>query len=239
MAIFQEVLMENISKLPEKIGNSEVKISENWSPRQSGNTFFFPPDLKWVYPLSEQQFLAAWSFRDKDHYYFFGIDEDPFISELSPRSIHSFIFGGAYEFYESLKPWVVTEFASAENIPIRQGDIWAIRVADDWGRLSEGMLKNRIISRKPQKRTTDSLYHTRHRLEGEIGQAVLAASDKQLNRLKAGMTVKNLKTEFVMLGNGILSAPNHKTVELPHGIYGFARTIGIRRSNLSYGIADD
>ena len=230
--------------IPLKIDQFDVKLARVMQPQVADEkTIILPEVTKELYPLMLNQFIAVVSFdKDKkDSYYFFGIDDRPFVSILSPNAINAFNMFGIEGFYDSLKPWVIKECASDSNKPVRQGDIWAIRIAESWGAISKGIFQGKMISYNYKVKTVKSaeLYYTRHRLTGELGQAVIITSKKHLARIKSGLKVKNLKTEFTILGCGELTAPDHEPLDLRDGIYALTRSIGISRGQTYSRRGDD
>ena len=173
--------MELLQIAPGQIGELEVSLGHNREPEVSNSSIVLPAGTQAFYRLKEYQFIAtAIDGRQKVNHFFFGIDESPFMSELAPRAVRAFQQMGATGFYESLKPKVINIFTTLVNQPVRQGDIWGIKIADGWEE-AETLLRDRVISKEKGRRKKITLFITRHQLHGEGMQAVLITSKKHMS----------------------------------------------------------
>jgi hypothetical protein len=236
--------MSNLDDLPKTIGKAELKVGDRFFADEK--LLEIPRTTKKIFPLDGNQFVGVIPQRyGSDEYVFFGVDEAPFFIGLSNRAVRAVLSGNPERFYESLKPWIIRELPKfTKDIPVRQGDVWGIKVADRWEDIKDQIFHYHLLPKtfgkhyRYYKIPKDkvwieegawSLFGTRHVLTGKYMDVHVVSSKKQNLLLAKGEDVKNKISIEIFLSSGILTAPNHEPLNLENGVYALARSIGISK----------
>jgi hypothetical protein len=230
--------MSEVHGIVQQIGDYKVSYGNVFMPRVSlaNNEIELPRGCK-LYPLKGgQNYIVSTEHYANKATYFFGLDEGLFFTRLSQRSIQPFLQSGEEAFYESLKPWIIREFSQrTTDPPKRQGDIWAIRIADNWDTISQEVLGYPTSPCK-EKSGRFNLFNTRHVLDGFMAAAWITTSQKPARRFKKGKAVMKMKGAYVVFGIGTVAAPNHAPMILGDGIYALAQSVGIIPTHFGSGL---
>lgn len=219
------------NQIPEKIGNvTIVNDPKAWNAARNEGVIILP-EISEVHILkNDSQALAVLK---RGQIIFFGQDDGhPFVAGISKNAFMAFKSAGENAFYEALKPWSMRILSSLTTTPIlRQGDIWAIRIADSWKNIGDSIVAFRI-AKKYKKREEDDMpiFRTRHRLTG-ASQRILIEKGRRKSRTKRTV----IEVAEVMIASGKIEAPDHPVLNLADGIYAIARSSGLRNDVVSGG----
>ncbi|MFC1686596.1 hypothetical protein ACFLZS_01550 [Patescibacteria group bacterium] len=124
--------------LPQKADMATINFTDaDRNPVRNQEEIILPfhPEAEF-YPLQEgRQFLYRTS---GGNVWFGGTDEQPFLTELIPKTLQVFKKHGEGEFYEYLKPYSIQQLEKILGIPSkRQGDIFAIPLERTWSEIKK------------------------------------------------------------------------------------------------------
>lgn len=234
--LFANEKTRQLIPFPKQIGTMSIDLDiHGRDPSIDKDRIKIPVTANAVYTLrSSSQLLiqigpihpgksAAYDYRmGPVRFYLTGFDDAPFVAPVSRNQFKVFEKEGERAFYESLKPASIKLIESiSENFVLRQGDIWAIKISNDWASIIKGSVCFPIETRGMDARIAKDmlLFGSRHALCGEImGLVYITYSSKQ----KRGKKIT--KSMAATLGTGIIEAPDHPNLDISDGIYVIART---------------
>lgn len=236
--------------LPENIGG----VNLTWD-----NTIYFPrrdekkekvilvpqKDLSNLHIINKGEHMIA-SYETKPrHIFFIGIDENPFVTEITKKAYEKFLRYGEIAFYSYLAPEIIQDMKRKfRQKALRQGDMWAVKIPlanpEEW-LISEYFCKD--LKRSGKDVCSRSIYGTNHAISGSFsmfskadfrGVNFTAGSLKELEIEKIKFTNKQIRklnrfathTQFY-LAKGILTAPDHKPLVMD-GKYVVLRSRGLQ-----------
>lgn len=200
--------LAEMKQLPPKAGKAILDWNEKVLPQRNDRHIVLPHshDVEFFWVVEAVQFLIVshhnngWS--RSPSCWFGGTDEEPFLVELQPEVLPTFLKDGWQGFYRALQPPYVATADQKGQPWLRQGDIFAIQLPLTWEQLLRKMLleqpKVSIESAKDQ-----AIYGTRH----QIQRGLAITGDYRL---------KPIIGEFGLIAEGELVAPDHK----PHTLAG-------------------
>lgn len=225
--------------IPTRIGSLEIDTANtSFMPFLRGNLLTLPSVVHEVHPLmGGTQYLIRTSVANMNRqpvgHYFFGLDDSPFLTAISRRRFEIFKQEGEQAFYEALKPKSIKLMADGSPNPVkRQGDIWAVKVADAWkdiGPLVGTLVIAPNCKAKRRLNYQQRLFDSRHELTGDIMQDVFVVIDvkpkKRISKNGRGASV-NIKALPLTLASGVIKAPDHPHLFIEDGVYAIDRTTG-------------
>ncbi len=223
-------------RLPESVGGLSILTHDSWNPEIFGNEFYIPKDVEATHLLlNGEQMLLKLSKdgryrRLSNSIFLIGIDDhNPFVTRMSSKRYQEFLKNGEKAFYRSLIPKSISlMFEYTSNPILRQGDVWAIKVADDFGDILDGILCFPLAPNQ-ERFTTDKkvlyystysepLMESRHEIRGDIIKNIFVVT----SRTRRG----DIKTISLFLGRGAIKAPDHPDLVIDDGVYVVDRTGG-------------
>lgn len=235
-ALFANGTTRQLVPFPKQIGTMDIELDiHRRIPAIDKDRIYIPVTANAVHVLRNNSQLlvkigpihpgksAAYDYRmGPIRFYLTGFDDAPFVAPVSHNQFKAFEKGGEQAFYESLKPASIKLIESkSENSVLRQGDIWAIKISNDWTSIIKGSACFPIETRGMDARIAKDmpLFGSRHALCGEIMHFVyITYSSKQ----KRGRKIT--RSMAATLGTGIIEAPDHPNLDISDGIYVIART---------------
>ncbi|PLX20898.1 hypothetical protein C0584_03890 [Candidatus Parcubacteria bacterium] len=175
------------------------------------------------------QAIARFDYKGPCRYIFFGMDENPFMTGVTRTSWNVFKTQGEKAFYSSLIPDEILEiFALAGKPILRQGDIWATKLADTWHEAVNTVNLHLGLSTKTKhyiEANNHPLFNTNHLLGGGIlvASKTIKISPKKKSRKTRQEPDRNTQIDF-HLASGTISAPDHEDLVLKNGVYVVARS---------------
>lgn len=156
--------------------------------------------------------------------YFGGTDEKPFLVRMNPQILTTIRLGGEIEFFDRLRPREISRFEQLFGVKaIRQGDWHAVPLPWSWKEITglhelltrqhlevqtrsmSEILQYKVDDPEKQGKAVIMLNNTRHKLEGKWAEVIINTNGGR----------------NCIIGEGLLTAPDHKPVELkgPHALY--------------------
>ncbi len=224
--------------LPGRIGNMEISFFSTPFVSLNGGSLVLPEHIHEAHPLKGgSQYLVRTPplnlNRNVVSHYFFGIDDTPFLTTISKRRFDIFKVNGEQAFYESLVPKSIKLMAESNPDQMkRQGDIWAIKVADTWSQVAQAVGGYQVAPKSAAKKWRayqERLFDSRHELTGDIvsGRFIITevVPKKRIAQNGRGAAF-NTKGLPLTLATGYITAPDHPNLFLDDGIYVVDRTTG-------------
>jgi hypothetical protein len=203
--------------LPDRAGIVTITFAPGRWPLRHRETITLPSNQNGeFYPLmGGEQFLFHQQSAAGERTWFGGTDEAPFLTELQHKAFQEFLAGGEKKLYEALRPIIIrwAEQKWGLEKTLRQGDIFAYPLPAGYGLKRHGMpLQPKWKKKHPRIiERTSALFSTRHLLTGRM-----VVTPDQIRS-------PGVRNELVMIGAGLLEAPDHAPVELP-GLHLLAQT---------------
>jgi len=216
--------------------NPTFRYESLWYRKDLQAFVFSEVVMQILHPLKDgEQCLAKMTFANGHSFVFFGKDENPFLTAVTREAFNAFLEGGEEAFFQSLKPLLIIKAEEKLGATaIRQGDIWAVKVSDDWNADLETNLNklfNYRIHRKSENRERYSLYNTNHLFRGQLASAEKIEKAHKRTKIgkksgQRGLIEYERLTQFY-IGTGTITAPDHAEKILDDGAYLICRTRNI------------
>jgi len=191
------------NNLPRVAGKAKLEYSINGTrPYREGDTIIIPDKpLGELFSLRDDCYQFLYSTNHNNNLWFGGTDENPFLVEMNPGLLGTFLGEGTRAFYLALVPGGLTTLAS--RLPNhqcrigRQGDIFFLSVSYSYYTIAHAhkLITGKDIEVKSAK--DHQIFGTRHILNGDGFQ------DFNL-----------LGTNISLMVTGVIEAPDHSPVAL-------------------------
>jgi hypothetical protein len=197
-----EVQVKGNVPAPKKIGKFPVETVEVIrSPEFDEGKFIVPKETLW-FKLRKDQWLLHVA-KNWGMYWFIGIDDSPFVTEITEEAFLEFNRKGVAAFYSRLKPDLIKKFERKTKTKAkRQGDLWAVKLPffkEDFRTCTDIMDLLYGAREVAWLETRRTVFETRHSICGRVFDTPVEAIDVDYQ---------------VLVCEGTLNAPDHPPLVL-------------------------
>jgi hypothetical protein len=229
---------QNASRqLPEVIGGLGIVFSyDQWvTPHHIEQSFVLPANrIGQAFVLKDgAQAVVTLKFdhmiNGNQRAFMFGLDDSPFMTQISNNRFRVLAEQGEEAFYESLKPRVIRLMEEDGcGASRRQGDIWAIKVAPDWSEAKKVVGFREVLSSRQRNawNANFQIFNSRHHLKGEIMSGLSLVIKRTLKKRARPGHEFNIATIEATLACGKITAPDHPDLDISDAVYLISRTSG-------------